>query len=141
MNWKVILPLTSFGFLMGFASVFGFTQSMEPLLWLGIAFFSAYWIAKYETAKPFLHGFVAAVLMGILNSIIQSAFFDIYLANNPATADQFTKIPGGISGRMFVLLVGPAVGSMYGLFVGLLTFLAAKLFQRKQVREDSSFSK
>ncbi len=131
MNWKVIFTLSCFGILMGVASLFGLTHMpVEPILWFLIALFSAYWIAENTTAKPFIHGSIAGVLMGILNSIMQSAFFDLYLSNNPAAAEGFKQIPGGISARLFPLITGPAIGVAYGLVVGLLSLLARKILKK-----------
>lgn len=79
--------------------------------------------------------------MGVCNSLVQFGFFEMYLANNPVAGEQFSKIPGGISARFFVLLVGPAVGLMYGVFMGLLGLIATKLVERKRREEDSALSK
>ncbi len=131
MNWKVIFTLACFGILMGVASLFGLTHMpVEPILWFLIALFSAYWIAENTPAKPFMHGLVAGVFIGVFNSVIQSAFFEMYLSHNPMAEEGFRQIPGGIPVRLFPLMVGPAIGVAYGLVVGLLSLLATKLFKK-----------
>lgn len=131
MNWKIILTLAFFGIAMGTASLFGLTERIEPLLWLFIAFFAAYWIAKRRAPKPFLHGLLSAVAMGVCNSLVQAAFFDMYRANNPTAAKGFSQIPDAIPGRYFILLIGPAIGLTYGLVVGLFAVIASKMLRKR----------
>jgi hypothetical protein len=140
MNWKVIVALVLLGLMMGIASLFGWTQNIELVLWIIIALVAAFWIATNKAGRPFLHGLLAGLLMGVCNSLVQFGFFEMYLANNPVAGEQFSKIPGGIQPRFFVLLVGPAVGLMYGMFLGLFALIAAKFVQRKGREEDSSVS-
>lgn len=140
MNWKMILALALLGLIMGIASLFGWTQNIELVLWIIIAAVAAFPLATNKAGKPFLHGLLAGLLMGVCNSLIQFGFFEMYLANNPAAGEQFSKIPGGISARFFVVLVGPAVGLMYGVFMGLLGLIATKLVERKHREDDTPIS-
>jgi hypothetical protein len=131
MSWKIIVTLGCFGIVMGAASLFGLTQRIEPLLWLFIAFFSAYWIARNRTPRPFRHGLVAAVLMGVFNSTMQSVFFDMYLTNSPVAANGFYQLPGGIPVRVLVLFIGLAIGVTYGVVVGVFAVVATKLLKKR----------
>ena len=130
MNWRWIFGLAGFGILMGVLSVFGYTGKIEWLFWLAIAVVCAVLIAKVVSEKLFLTGLLVGLLDGVFNSIVQSAFFNTYLANNPKFAEGFGPIPGGLDPRIFVLLAGPFVGLLYGLFLGLLTWLAGKIFKK-----------
>jgi hypothetical protein len=130
MNWKLILTLACFGILMGILSVNGLTQLLiEPILWTIIAIFSAYRIAKGSVQKTFVHGLVIGLFMGVLNSVVQAIFFEMYLANNPHSTEGFSQMPGGISGQLFIVIASPAIGLAYGVVIGSFSLLAAKLFK------------
>jgi hypothetical protein len=133
MNWKLIFGLAGFGLLMGVLSVFGYTGSIEWLLWLVIAVICAVIISKIVSGKLFLTGLLVGFFDGVFNSIVQSTFFDIYLSNNPRVAEGFGPVPGGLDPRLFVLIAGPFVGLLYGLFLGLLAWLAGRIFKRPTV--------
>ena len=130
MNWKLIFGLAGFGIFMGVLSLFGYTGRIEWLFWLAIAVICAFVIVKVCFAKFFLTGLLVGLFDGIFNSLVQSAFFNTYLANNPKFAEGFGPIPGGLDPRVFVLIAGPFVGLLYGLFLGLLAWLVGKLFQK-----------
>ena len=130
MNWKIVVTLGCFGIVMGAASLFGLTQRIEPLFWIAIVLFAAYWIARNRTPKPFLHGLAAAVLMGMFNSILQSAFFDMYRSNNPLAANGFYQVPDGFPVRVLLLFIGLAIGVTNGIVVGVLAVVATKLLKK-----------
>lgn len=127
MSWRPILTLALSGLTMGLLSLFGLTRGIEPFLWLFIALGCAWWLSKNVASRPFLHGLLAGFLMGIGNSVMQSLFIDSYIASNPEAAQGLQQIPGDVSPQSFVLMVGPLIGTVYGLFVGLLTLLAIRL--------------
>ena len=131
MNWKLIFGLAGFGVLMGVLSLFGYTQGIEWLLWLIIAVVCSVLIAKMLSVKYFLNGLLVGFLGGIFNSIVQSVFFDTYLSNNPKAAEGFGPIPGGLDPRIFVLIAGPFIGLLYGLVLGLFTWLTGKIFKKQ----------
>ncbi|MCI0331538.1 MAG: hypothetical protein L0196_11455 [candidate division Zixibacteria bacterium] len=138
MNWKLVFGLTVFGILMGVLSLFGYTQGMEWLLWLVIAVICSVIIAKALSGKFFLTGLVIGLLDGVFNSIVQSAFFSTYLTNNPKFAEGFGPIPGGLDPRMFVLIAGPFIGLLYGLALGLLAWLAGRVFKKSTVQAPAA---
>lgn len=126
MNWRKIFTLSLPGPVMGTLSLFGLTRGIEPVLWLLVALGCAWWLAKTVPSRVFLHGLFVGLLMGIGNSVMQSLFFDSYMASNPESAQAFQQIPGGLSPRIFVLMAGSIVGFLYGLLLGLFALLAAK---------------
>lgn len=130
MKWKLLLTVAVFGLIMGLLSLFGLTRGIEPFLWIAIALGAAWWLARTISAGGFLHGLFAGILMGIGNSIMQSLFIQSYLSSNPESAGAFDQIPGDLSPRLFVLLTGPLVGLIYGLFLGTLTLIAMRLRKR-----------
>lgn len=137
MNWKKILLVAPLGLIMGLLSLFGLTRGIEPFLWLLIALGSAWWLTKTVPTRMFLHGLLAGLLMGFGNSVMQSLFLDSYLASNPESAEGFQQIPGGFSPRLFVLLAGAIVGTVYGLFLGLVTLLAVRLRRRSSTKSST----
>ena len=57
MNWKLILSLASFGFVMGVASLFGYTHGIELYQWLAIAVVTVYVLVKEQARNfSFAHG-------------------------------------------------------------------------------------
>ncbi|HXG01250.1 MAG TPA: hypothetical protein VNL69_10690 [Bacteroidota bacterium] len=130
MQWKTVVTLGVFGLLMGIASVFGYTEGAETVLWIAIALFAAYWLEKHVEQRLLVHGICAGVLIGFINSIVQAAFFSSYLANNPLAAKGFVDT-GGVAPRVFVVVVGTLIGFVYGLVLGGLALAARKLLARR----------
>ncbi|MCI0405042.1 MAG: hypothetical protein L0Z48_07520 [candidate division Zixibacteria bacterium] len=131
MNWKLVFTLALFGVAMGIAAVLGFyPPSLEWLLWLIISLLCAWVIAKKAAVKPFLHGFMVGLLDGLAAPIITVIFFSTYLANNPSYADQAKQLPAGLDMRTFSLILAPIIGVVYGLVLGLLAWLAGKIFKK-----------
>lgn len=133
MNWCLVLSLALLGVAMGVLSLFGLTRhGIEPALWLVIALLGAFWIGRRAGAKPFLHGLLAGLGCGALNGLVQAAFFGRYLASNPESAEAFSKTPGGLDPRLFVLVFSTVIGIVYGLVVGGLSVLAARMLGGKE---------
>lgn len=130
MNWKLVSTLSCFAVAMATASVLGKTAGIEPFLWAIIWLVCAFVIARNTVTKRFLHGLLVGLSHGIINSIIQSLFFDTYLSHNPQLQNQFEQIPGGLPPRIFVLLAGPAIGIASGVVIGLLAILGSKLLRK-----------
>ena len=131
MNWKLIFALSLFGVAMGIASLFGLTRHIEPLLWIVIFVFYAWWIAKHCSGKYFLHGFLVSVLNGVWISLIHAGFFSLYMSNNPEMVAGLQNLPRGVSPRVMMMVVGPIIGILTGVVAGLFAWVAAKLFNRK----------
>lgn len=136
MNWKLILLLSTFGVLMGIASLFGLTQGIEPLLWFLIFVLYAWWIAKDCARLHFLHGFLASVLNGIWISIIHSIFYTSYLKHNPDVVEKFKSLPPGINLRVLMLVIGPIVGIVFGIVAGLFAYVGARILKKKRSAEE-----
>ena len=129
MNWKLIFFLSLFGIVMGLLSIFGFTRGIEWILWIVIAVICAAVISKKQSPKYFAHGLVTGLLDGVYNGIIQSAFYSMYLQNNPESIEGFRQSP--VNPRFFVLLMGPLIGLIYGCVIGFFAVLYAKVSKRK----------
>ena len=124
MNWKLILSLSSFGLAMGVATVFFVPPNVEPLLWLAIFAFCAFVIAKRGTGKPFLHGLLVSVVNSVWITAAHVAFFETYLAGHPREAAMSASMS---SPRLMMIAMGPVVGLVSGLVLGLFAWGASRL--------------
>ena len=126
MNWKLILQLSLFGLAMGIATVFVIPSNIEPFCWLAIFTVCAYIIATSVASRFFLHG----VLVSIVNSVwITSAhvlLFDQYIANHPQEAAMMSSMPMPDAPRLMMIVMGPVIGVVSGLVLGLFAFIASK---------------
>jgi uncharacterized membrane protein len=135
MNWKLILLLSVFGVVMGVISLFGWTQGIEPLLWLAIFILYAWWIARNCERLYFLHGLLVSVLNGIWISIIHAAFYSLYVKNNPQVVGAFKSLPPTLDPRVLMLIIGPIVGAITGLVAGLFAYIAARILKKSKQAE------
>jgi hypothetical protein len=129
MNWKLILQLSMFGLAMGIGTVFFIPSKIEPAFWLVIFVICAYVIAKRTVGLHFLHG----VLLGLANSVWITAahvlLYDSYIANHTREAAMMQSAPIPVSPRTLMAMVGPLVGLMSGVIIGLFAFVAGKLIK------------
>ena len=126
MNWTVILLLSTFGLIMGLLSLKGYTQKLEPFLWLLFGIITSLILSKNVDNNTFLHALIIGLFWGVLNGLTQSAFFDQYLANNENLQEGF-KQSSLMQPRYFVLVTGPIIGLITGLVLGGLTLLLKKI--------------
>ena len=124
MSWKLIFGLSLFGLAMGFGTVFVVPPRVEPFAWLGIFLVCAYLIAKYAPKRFFLHG----VCVGLLNSVwvtgAHVALFDKYVAGHAREAAMAAQMG---SPRLMMGAVGPVIGLLSGVVLGLFALAAGKL--------------
>jgi uncharacterized membrane protein len=127
MNWKLIIQLSLFGLAMGVATVFLIPSNIEPLFWLAIFGLCAYIIAKRSAGRYFLHGLLVSMVNSIWITASHLLMFDRYIANHPQEAAMMTSMPLPDSPRLMMALMGPVVGVVSGLVLGLFAVVAAKL--------------
>jgi hypothetical protein len=129
MDWKLILGLSLFGLAMAIGTVFVIPSNVEPVFWLAIFLVCAFLIARKRSDRLFLHG----LLVGIVNSVwVTTAhiiFFSQYIANHPKEAAMMSSMPVPDSPRLMMACVGPIIGIISGAIIGLLAFVAGKLFK------------
>ena len=130
MNWKLTLLLSLFGVVMGFASIFGWIQGLEPFLWPLIGITCAIWIATKAPARHFLHGFLVGLIGGGVAPLIQALFFDTYIAHSREFAESLSRLPSGLRPRAFVFLLVPIIALISAGLLGFLAWLAAKIIRR-----------
>src|SRR5579864_794555 len=138
MNWKLILQLSLFGLAMGIATVFVIPSKIEPAFWLVIFVYCAYVIAKCSGGKNFLHG----LLLGLANSVwITGAhilLFDRYVAGHAQEAAMMQNPSVPLSPRAMMAIVGPVIGLISGVVLGLFAFIAGKLVKNPSVPESKA---
>jgi len=128
MNWTIILLFSVFGIIMGILAVHGYTHQIEPFLWLLFGIAAALVVSKNVTEKTFVHALIIGLSWGILNGVIQSAFFDQYIANNPHLQANFNRTTA-FNPRYLGLLSGPVIGIVTGLALGGMTLLCGKIWR------------
>ncbi len=130
MNWKLILLLSLFGAAMALATVSLIPMSVEPILWLVIFLLSAYIIAKKRVAKPFLHGLLVSIVNSIWITAAHASMFDTYTANHPDMLKMGSNMPMSDMPRVAMIVMGPVIGAISGLVLGLFSLIASKLMNK-----------
>ena len=126
MNWKLIIQLSLFGLIMAFATISLIPEKIEPAFWLVIFVFCAYVIAKVCTGKYFLHGFLVSIVNCIWITGAHGFFYSSYVTNHPDMAGMYT----GIHPRLMMLVYGPVAGVLFGIILGLFSFVASKIVKK-----------
>ena len=129
---KLIFQLSLFGIVMGFATISLIPQNIEPIFWLIIFIFCAYTIAKHCSGKFFMHGFMVSLVNSVWITAIHILFFQTYIVNHPDQLSMMAELPMPYSPRIIMLLSGLPFGIIFGLVLGLFSFIASKLVKRKQ---------
>jgi len=129
MNWKLIFGLSLFGLAMAFATVYWVSPKMEPIIWLAIFLICAYLIGKNAPGKYFLHGFLVSIVNCVWITGVHIYLSAEYLAHHSQETEQYAKMNSelGLSVAKSMLLVGPMIGIVSGLILGLLAFAAARI--------------
>src|SRR5262244_2789301 len=131
MNWKLILQLSLFGLVMGVATVFFISSSVEPFCWLVIFLISAYAIARGAPGRPFLHG----VCVGLANSVWATGSHVLlvaqYLARHAREAVMMSSGPLATHPRIMMAVTGPIIGLVSGIVLGIFAIVAVKLVGSK----------
>jgi hypothetical protein len=128
MNWKIILQLSMFGFIMAFGTISLIPEKGEFFFWLVIFAFCAYVIAKVCDRNYFMTGFMVSIFNSIYITAAHAYFYNAYMANHPEMA----KMTVGITNHPIVLMVvlGPFYGALFGLIQGLFAFAASKMVKK-----------
>ena len=132
MRWSLVLALSLFGLAMAIATVAVIPSNVEPAFWLVIFVICAYFIARRAPGRPFLHG----LALGIVNSVwVTSAhvlFFQSYIAHHPKEAAMSASMPLAAHPRLMMAMVGPIVGVISGIVIGLFALVASLIVRRGQ---------
>lgn len=135
MNWSLIFKLSIFGLVMAFATVYFIPSGIEPLCWLAIFIICAYLIAKNCSSKYFLHGLFVSIVNSVWITAAHILLFDQYISNHAQEAAMMSQmsIPG--SPKLVMLMMGPLIGIMSGLILGLFAFIASKIVKKPTVSQ------
>ncbi len=128
---KLILLLSLFGLAMALGTVFVIPSNIEPVFWLAIFVVCARLIAQCCSEKYFLHGLLVGLANCVWVTSFHILFFDSYLARHGQEAAMMKTMPLPDSPRLMMLMMGPAVGVVSGVVLGLFALVAAKILKRK----------
>ncbi len=133
MNWKLIFGLSLFGLAMAFATISLIPSNTEPFIWLPIFLVCSYFIAKKAPGKYFLHGFLTSLVNCVWITGAHIWLYKTYMASHVAEAQQYAKMNAelGLSVRRAMFLMGPIIGIISGIVLGLLAFAASKMFGKR----------
>jgi len=105
-------------------------SNIEPIFWLVIFIICAVIIARTVASRYFLHG----LMVGIVNSIWVTAahvlLFNAYVANHVKEAAMMQNAP--MPPRVMMLVIGPCIGLVSGIVLGLFAWIASKFVRRTQ---------
>lgn len=132
MNWKLILQLSLFGLGMAIATVFWIPSKIEPAFWLLIFVLCAYLIARSVGGKYFLHGFMVSIFNCVWITAAHVLLAETYLANHPEELAQMNSMIAMSDPRPAMLIVGPVIGVVSGMVLGLFSFVASKIVRRSR---------
>lgn len=127
MNWKLIFLLSLFGLAMGIGTVFVIPSRLEPMFWLAIFVLSAYLIATKCSRKYFLHGLALGLANCVWITATHILLVDRYLANHAQEAKMMMSGSMPFSPRAMMAMVGPVIGLVSGVVIGLFAMAARTL--------------
>ncbi len=128
MNWKLILQLSLFGLAMAIGTVYFIPSDIEPVFWLVIFLVCAFLIAKNCSEKYFLTGLLVSLANCVWITSAHIIFFNDYALNHP---EEMAMTPEGMSPRLMMLVMGPVVGAVSGVVLGLFSLVASKILKKK----------
>jgi putative membrane protein (TIGR04086 family) len=133
MNWKLILTLSLFGLAMALLTITTIPSKIEPVFWLIIFIICAYYIAKRAPGKYFAHGLMVSLVNCVWITAIHVIMSDTYITHHHDEAAQYAKLneQAGLSIKEAMLIIGPIVGIISGLVLGLFSFIASKVVKKK----------
>ena len=134
MNWKIIFQLSVFGLIMAFGTISLIPEQFEFIFWLLIFAFCAYVIARTNRRKFFLHGFWVSMVNSIWLTVIHVLFYNTYAAHHPQVVKAVGTLPLATHPRLLMVLMAPIYGCVFGLILGLFSFIASKIVSSKIAR-------
>jgi len=120
---------------MAFGTVSLIPEKIEPVFWLVIFIFCAWVIARVCPGKYFLHGFLVSMVNCIWITTVHVVFRQTYIAHHPQAASMDSNMPAffAIHPRMAMVIMGPVFGAMFGIILGLFSFVASKIVKKNAV--------
>jgi hypothetical protein len=131
MNWKLIFQLSLFGLAMGISTVYWIPSNIEPFFWLAIFIICAYLIARNCTGKYFLHGLFVSLVNCVWITGAHVILFRTYANNHPKELEQMSNMFHSNHPRVMMLIIGPVIGLISGLVLGLFAFIASRIWKNR----------
>ncbi len=131
MNWKIIFQLSVFGLIMAFGTISLIPEQFEFVFWLVIFAFCGYVIARASRRRFFLHGFCISLVNSIWLTLVHILFYTSYAAHHPQVIKAVEALPMANHPRLLMVLMAPIYGCIFGLILGLFSFIASKIVKSK----------
>lgn len=125
-NRLVLLVSAGLGALLAAGTISGRLHGLEYPAW-AILILMVGVLAGTSSAgqRQFAPGWAAGFSATLTVGLLQSAFSDLYFANNPEYIDVAESLP--ISPVLFTLLMAPLQGAVFGVISGIVAVLSARL--------------
>lgn len=78
------------------------------------------------TSRFFLHGFLTSFVNCVWIVAVHALLYDTYMAHHPEQTAMMEKMPS-INPRVAMFVIGPVIGVVSGLVLGLFCFIASRL--------------
>jgi hypothetical protein len=130
MNWKLIFSLSLFGLAMAIGTVYFIPSNIEPFFWLIIFAVCAWRIAKVCSSKYFLHGLLVSLVNCIWITAAHIILYATYSNNHPQDVAMMQKMPVPSAPRLMMALMGPFIGVVSGVILGLFALIASKMVRK-----------
>ena len=121
-----------FGLAMAFGTVYFIPMNIERFTWPVILVICAWLIAKNAPGRYFLHGLLVCLLNCVWITRAHIILADTYLATHADEMAQYQKLnsQAGLTITQSMLIMGPIIGIVSGLLLGLFSFIAAKILKK-----------
>jgi hypothetical protein len=107
--------------------VYFIPSNIEPFFWLAIFIVCAFIIAKRAPGRHFLHGLALGLVNCVWVTAAHVGLFATYIANHPREANMMMNMPLPTHPRLMMLIIGPVVGVISGVVIGVFAWIASKL--------------
>jgi uncharacterized membrane protein len=129
MNKSLIFRVSLLGLLMAVLTLF-ISSGTERLLWFLVIILTAYFIAKNAPGRYFLHGFLTSLVNCVWVTGIHILFFNMYFQSHSEQFAAMSSTPLSEHPRVMMLVVGPIIGVVSGLVLGLFSFIISKMMKK-----------
>ena len=130
MNWKLIFSLSMLGLAMAIATVYFFPSTVEPYFWLLVFIVSAWRIAQVCSSNYFWHGLSLSLVNCVWITTIHIILYTTYINLHPQEAAMMEKMPVPSAPRLMMALMGPVIGAVSGIILGLFSLIASRMVRK-----------
>src|SRR5579872_3557512 len=137
MNWKLIFGLSLFGLAMALSTISVIPEgAVEMCCWIAIFIICAVIVARDAPGRYFLHGFLVSIFNCVWITSAHIIWSDTYLLHHAMEVANYKTMNDKmhLTLTQAMLIMGPVVGIISGLILGLFAFIASKLMKRPAVQ-------